>query len=180
MEEKKLTDDTEINVGMIENALKCLAGQKACDLCVYDDRAMQDGERTCINLVAEDTLDLINRLQEEIERLTEEKYQVEQNLKQCENGYELELHTARYDMRVNMEKVAKLQKQVDELTKRCEIAEGTKNRLTIFDRMAIHDKAVKDTAKKIYDMAEKHNNGYENDMCRFQIELAERYGLEVE
>lgn len=39
--------------------------------------------------------------------------------------------------------------------------------------------AVKDTAKEIYDLAEKHNNGYENDMCRFQLELAERYGVEV-
>ena len=43
----------------------------------------------------------------EIERLTEEKYQLEQNLKQCENGYKQELHIERY-------KVGELQKQVKE------------------------------------------------------------------
>lgn len=63
-------------------------------------------------------IDLIEWQQAEIERLTEEKYKVEQNLKQCENGYGLELHTARFDMQMNREKVAKLQKQVEELKNR--------------------------------------------------------------
>ena len=65
MEEKKLTDEE------IVKALECLAGHKACDLCKYDDLAMQDGERTCVNIVAEEAIDLIHRLQTEIKRLKE-------------------------------------------------------------------------------------------------------------
>lgn len=38
-----------------------------------------------------ETLDYINRLKDEI-------YQLKQNLWQCENGYKLELHTARSDL----------------------------------------------------------------------------------
>lgn len=46
---------------------------------------------SCRNHLMNDTLDYINRLKEEI-------YQLKQNLGQCENGYKLELHTARSDL----------------------------------------------------------------------------------
>mgnify|MGYP003288068378 CR=1 FL=1 len=101
-EEKKLTGDTEINVGMIENALKCLAGQKACDLCVYDDRSMQDGESTCINLVAEDALDLIHRLKDENAGLKE----------RGENVINM-LHETISDQKEEIERLTKRHERID-------------------------------------------------------------------
>ena len=79
------------------------------------ERKLEEGELVSIDWHNEQVL----HANAEIERLKDEKYQVEQNLKQCENGYELELHTARFDMNINRERVAELQKQVDELKDIC-------------------------------------------------------------
>lgn len=48
----------------------------------------------------------------EIEELKEKIYQLEQNLGQCENGYSLELHTARMIIRYLEEKVADYEKKL--------------------------------------------------------------------
>jgi regulator of replication initiation timing len=184
-EEKKLTDDTEINVGMIENALKCLAGQKACDLCAYDDLAMQDGERTCIDLAAEDTLDLIRRLQSEVQRLAkvemefigkiaDQKAEIERLKKRhgvallrnddldLEN-YELkkQLETMKADITTAIENYKKeMPKAMEECEKKIE---------------EIQQQAVKDTAKEIlkmlYTAMPKTN---------IVVEIKKRYGVEVE
>lgn len=81
---------------------------------------------------------------------------------------------------------AKQKAEIERLTTRCEIAEGTKHRLTIFDRIEIHDKAVKDTAKEILcellDIEVKDEN-YETfflDVCDKLERFAEKYGVEVE
>jgi hypothetical protein len=95
MEEKKLTDEEIVKA--LENQANGYGAGIVGDLSAL-------------------TLDLINRQKAEIERLKNEKYKVEQNLEQCENGYELELHTVRFDMRMNREMVAELQKQVEKLT----------------------------------------------------------------
>ena len=60
-----------------------------------------------LNNSAKNSEEIISEQKAEIARLEGEKYKIEQNLKQCENGYELELHTARHML-------AELQKQVDE------------------------------------------------------------------
>lgn len=80
MEEKKLTDEE------IVKALECLAGHKACDLCKYDDLAVQDGERTCVNIVAEEAIDIIHRLQNENARLTIENATLNTKLMDYEKG----------------------------------------------------------------------------------------------
>lgn len=63
---------------------------------------------------------LVVKQRKEIERLTEENYKLQQNLAQCENGYELELHTARYESQQLKDKNTELQKQVDDLKGACE------------------------------------------------------------
>ena len=134
----------------------------------------------------------------EIERLKDEKYKVEQNLKQCENGYELELHTARFDMNMNRERVAELQKQVEawkarakELEKAWEISSSNEEKLqkqvdelTAFKNEAIsmslygkgrkdgEEVAVKDTAREILDEVSKHYGG------AWLVELYKKYGVE--
>lgn len=49
-----------------------------------------------LNNSAKNSEKIISEQKAEIARLEDEKYKIEQNLKQCENGYELELHTARH------------------------------------------------------------------------------------
>lgn len=117
--------------------------------------ALEDMASECETNFSASVVDLIHRQKAEIERLAN----------------------------ANMQTIGKndeLLLKVDELKKRCEIAEGTKNRLTIFDRIAIQDKAVKDTAKEIFILAEDYNCGYESDIDNFMKELKERYGVEVE
>ena len=100
-------------------------------------------------------LDLIHRLQSENAKLKTELR------KECEEHEEFtkkakaeleELHTLTDMHEANVRKMFEnnmsLRKEIEQLTTRCEIAEGTKNRLTIFDRIEIHDKAVKEVAKK--------------------------------
>ena len=73
----------------IEKALKyCGQDIPDCENCDYGTNS--ESGRRCF-YIASDALDYINRLKEE-------KYQLEQNLGQCENGYKLELHTARCDL----------------------------------------------------------------------------------
>lgn len=178
MEEKKLTDDTEINVGMIETALKCWRGKKACDLCVYDDRAMQDSERTCINLVAEDALDIIHRSQRkneiqrkiieyqnglpdlveqqkaEIERLTEERneykglYETMYRKWSDLSDKEFNCDALRKEKNEYFDKAVELQKQADELK-----AENTElhkeHTILIAGSILQKQDIVKETAKEI-------------------------------
>lgn len=79
MEEKKLTDDTEIDVGMIVKALECCkqkGGKDTCKYCytcpasVWD---FEDGITECNVDLFQKALNLIHRLQSENERLTEER-----------------------------------------------------------------------------------------------------------
>ena len=65
----------------------------------------------CITVFYADILTLINELESENERLENENYKLEQNLGQCENGYELELHTARCQVYFMEETVEKLKKE---------------------------------------------------------------------
>ena len=58
----------------------------------------------------QDYLTLINELESE-------NYKLEQNLGQCENGYKLELHTARYQLHSIKEDLKKAEKRIAELEK---------------------------------------------------------------
>lgn len=130
MEEKKLTDEE------IVKALECCSKSWDCNNCKCDKE--NNNRFICSENLLKDCLNLIHRLKSEneklkkviaeqnseIERLEDEKYKVEQNLKQCENGYKLELHTARFDMRMNRERVAELQNRVEKLTEENEILKG--------------------------------------------------------
>ena len=60
----KWYNDDDIIKGLV-----CLAGDRACNLCKYDDLAMQDGERTCVNIVAEEAIKLIKHLKDEKEEI---------------------------------------------------------------------------------------------------------------
>jgi hypothetical protein len=108
--------------------------------------------------------DIIEKQKAEIERLKDEKYKVEQNLKQCENGYELELHTARFDMRMNRERNAELQKQVDELT------------IVNANLIKRINRTVQDTAKEIANWLVTTESDKE-DLAKI---IKEHYGVEVE
>lgn len=66
MEEKKLTNDTEIDVGMIVKAFECCMND-TCDKCPFGE--VECNALVCERFVNEKTLDLIRRLQDENERL---------------------------------------------------------------------------------------------------------------
>ncbi len=100
----------------IKELLRCMNGEKACTNCYINDIA-QEQETCCINVVADMTLTIINELESENERLENENYKLEQNLGQCENGYKLELHTARYQLHTANEDLKKLKDRIAELEK---------------------------------------------------------------
>ena len=64
-----------------------------------------------------DILTLIKELESENERLQNKNHQLEQDLGQCENGYKLELHTARYQMYSANEDLEKAKNRIAELEK---------------------------------------------------------------
>lgn len=107
MEEKKLTDDTEIDVGMIVTALKkCLStnGNCTCFNCKF---YTGNGYEECIKNVSASALDLIHSLQSENERLTEER----DNNKFNSGKYNRALEMLSKERRLN----AELQKQINEV-----------------------------------------------------------------
>ena len=172
MDEKKLNEEDIIN------GLRCMAGQKACDLCKYNDLAEQ-GEGTCMNLVAEDTLELISEQKAEIERLTSSVLKYAETL-----GNE-------------QRKSAELQKQVDELKERyleeskerCELEQRYKKIQHVHNigvgtqrkhwEKKVHQ-AVKDTAKEICDLILEHWEKKQFVECDWlRVAISEKYGVEV-
>ena len=176
MKEKKLTD---------EEIVRALKMQPVYNIVLYLEQGIN----------ATDILDLINRLQSEnkaLHKLTS-KTQIDlmfDQAKTIENQKaEIERLTDTLNQYINgelinvetMGKIISLEKQVDELKVKLEIAEGTKDRLTIFDRIAIHDKAVKDTAKEICDLILEHWEKKQFVECDWlRVAISERYGVEVE
>ena len=77
--------------------------------------------------------------------------------------------------------------RITQLEQELAIAQGTKNRLTIFDRIEIHDRAAKETAKRIFEEL-KANEEPNPEYCdcwlvavegKKFIEIAKKYGVEV-
>ena len=181
--EKKLTDEEILkSLDYCANGGNCQKGE-----CVFANHEEYGKKHWCLGYACESALDLIHRLQAENERLKDEKYQVEQNLKQCENGYKLELHTARFDMCMNREKVETLQKQVDELKKELEKAYEIE-RANIQAEIAeagtscqwCKNVNVKDTAKEIIAFVEeKDKKAGKYSIYRTLLqELKEKYEVE--
>ena len=56
-------------INEIKELLKCLSGEKPCTNCYLTDKAHEEGT-SCINLIAEMTLDLLNEIQDKIENGT--------------------------------------------------------------------------------------------------------------
>jgi hypothetical protein len=172
MDEKKLNEEDIIN------GLRCMAGQKACDLCKYNDLAEQ-GDGTCMNLVAEDTLELISEQKAEIERLTEEKKELEKTVNDM--SWIIKIH--KYCVGANhcqnrSDGEFELQKQVDELKEKQVIE--CHGMLKGCDMVK---QAVKDTAKEIYDkcIAIDKSTGCKGFVCIEDIaELVKCKGVEVE
>ena len=126
-------------------------------------------EKNCrANDLLLDTLTLINELESENERLKNKNYQLEQDLGQCENGYKLELHTARYQLHSANEDLKKAQDRIAELEKEIEenafyskgYAQGIKNtyEVVIPDKLKQFAKMLKE---KIFDLGNIVN---ENDI----------------
>ena len=63
--------------------------------------------------------------------------------------------------------------RITQLENELAIAQGTKSRLTIFDRIDLHKKVEKETAKAILDEVSKHYGG------AWLVELYKKYGVEA-
>ena len=166
MEEKKMTDEE------ILKSLECCTKSGRCTQCPYFIKGID-----CVNEQSheKDILDFIHRLQDE-------------NAKQKVEIEKLHTLTDMQEANVNtmFENNMGLRKEIERLTTRCEIAEGTKNRLTIFDRIEIHDKAVKDTAKEILcelldiNVKDEDYKMFFLDVCEKLEKFSQKYGVEVE
>lgn len=150
MEEKKVNDEQIIRG--LENWIlhDCTAKQEdlvnALDLIKRLQGEKKELDESCelFKHFNEKHCETISEQKAEIERLTKNAKYWER--KHCNAVREWEVEAYNRGL-----KIIELQKQVDELKEKLEIAEGTKNRLTIFDRIKIHDKAVKDTEKEIFE-----------------------------
>jgi molecular chaperone GrpE (heat shock protein) len=100
-------------------------------------------------LAFKDILNLIVEQQEEIERLKE-------------------FEKASPDILKLFQENTRLKAEIERLMKELEIAKGTKNRLTIFDRIEIHDKAVKDTAKEMIEEIDNVKEIFPNDIVGYE------------
>jgi chromosome segregation ATPase len=119
-------------VKKIKKALECCVDsiKYGCEGCPYHKSSSD-----CQELLVWDMEDYINDLESENERLQNKNYQLEQDLGQCENGYKLELHTARYQLNSANEDLRKAEKRIAELEKEIEenafyskgYAQGIKN-----------------------------------------------------
>lgn len=120
-----------------------------------------------LNNSAKNSEKLLSEQKAEIERLKDEKYKVEQNLKQCENGYELELHTARFELREARKELEKFEDMRDKAIETCDNCHKKYAKKI--------EQTKKYTAKEIFDLL------HYTTMKKSEIEkrIAERYGVEV-
>lgn len=89
----------------------------ASSFCPYIDYVDTIGEPKMKRLELRSVINLIKELESENERLQNKNYQLEQDLGQCENGYKLELHTARDQMYSANEDLEKAKNRIAELEK---------------------------------------------------------------
>lgn len=174
--DKKLSDNEIVKA--LDNDCLCVVYGVDCESCPLR-------EKDC-KILPEAIKDLIHRLQSENKELrTESDRMVAEHLaftelaekaneQQKAEIAELKAQCSKSSYRDSWKnKFFKAQEEIERLTEELEITKGTKNRLTIFDRIEIHDKAVKDTAKEILDEVSKHYGG------AWLVELYNRYGVEV-
>lgn len=195
-EEKKLTDDTEIDVGMIVKALECCKKNEVectcayCSECPASDWDCEEDITDCTVDLFQKAINLIHRLQDEIERLTEENAILKGNppiLVGRSLGKTIRAKLLAFDKMKGQND--ELQKQVDELKKDLrrsvellkEGGELAKMNNQIIN--AVYQQAVKDTAKEILTELVKRAEKISFFDCRMGLdldELAEKYGVEVE
>ncbi len=168
MEEKKLTDE-EIDVGLIERSVE---REKYLTVWLYKDSSWKSYGMSKI-------LDLIHRLQGEIERLTEEKNDWEKSCRLwsgANKSNHLKFSRTLEKLCEERNKNDELQKQVDELKQdrnwyKEHYELSNHNFEVVSDRL---EQVVKDTAKEILQYLGRLLN---EESQRY---LCERYGVEVE
>ena len=161
------------NYENVVKGLRCWSGEKACDLCIYDELVLEEEEKTCVNLVAEDALELIFEQKAEIERLTEE-------LNKQRNLYLKEFGSNANALAKN----AELQSKIDKLKERnywLESEHEYQCEKSYFEGVEKgKEQAEKYTAKDIYDFAKDFFEWDEEGFCSSLKDwLKERYGVEV-
>ena len=77
-------------------------------------KRLEDCQTSEFDLLGE-ALTVINFLEEENNGLQDENYKLNQDLAQCENGYKLELHTARYQLFTVGEDLQRAEDKIDNL-----------------------------------------------------------------
>ena len=167
MNEKKLTDEE-----IVKAILQSIEYSKT--ITYFDEWG------NCKSIMMTDILEFINRLKEgrktffriakqrneekrELQKKIDEQQAEIEELRKAKVIHETVDYCYEYlkDAQAEIERLSKKavvlevetnnqKTEIERLTKELEIANGTKNRLTIFDRITIHDKAVKDTAKEIF------------------------------
>lgn len=162
-EEKKLTDEE------IVKELKRY--RSSLDDCMWGS----------VPKLLDDTLDLIHHLQEENKTLKSPKYgrwkvkffNAQDEIKRLTEERDVAGYkngTLIFDKSNLQAKNAELQQQVDELTKKCSEIYWFKQ----------YEKAEKETAKEIYEMADEIATGSQNDGVNILSAIKDRYGVEVE
>lgn len=156
MKENKLTDEE------IVNALEVCIRGKGCESCPYFEN-----EIDCVRRSEKDTLDLIHRLQDENERLTEESDKMF-------DRHAKENQAASFLIEKRNNEIAELQKRVDELLNRRIEPKIFQCHADALETCPKVEQAVKDTVKEILEY------GTFLMPIRMREWIKKRYGVEVE
>lgn len=141
-----------------------------------------DEKRCRANDLLLDAITLINELESENERLKNKNYQLEQDLGQCENGYKLELHTARYqlhsaneDLKKAEKRIAELEKENDDYYERCVILRRENEQLkTLVSSLEKKNIDLEEYIKGNEQDAKAFVNGWHKDLEAELKQFAER------
>ena len=160
MEEKKLTDEEIVKAYFVD------CKKRSCETCPLGDiencqvyikdlihRLQSENETQRKIIEYQDGLpDLVEQQKAEIERLTEERFNL------------------------NAE-IAKQKIEYEALKCGTEIVCGAREIVSEVIKTEIKQQAVKDTAKEILEMADTINKGGQNDLCELEVAIKERYGV---
>jgi hypothetical protein len=135
----------------IKELLRCMNGEKACTNC-YINEVAQEQETCCINVVADMTLDLINELESENERLSNTEIgelikENEELAKQCVEWSELTIKKRRQTIELK-DRIAELEKEVE--TRKEEVLH-----LQEYGKKLIRETELKQFAERLKEKSQK-------------------------
>ena len=165
-------DMQQEKIKRLKQALQSCSMHDCSNACVFSNKH----PFACLNEMHKELVIFINQLEDK-------NYKLEQNLKQCKNGYELELARERYKNFVLKNKTIEYENINQQLKKQVKELEKQRDRQAYITEELIQEKhrwtdqARKETAKEVVTEMFKQIEGYENIEVILN-RIAKQFGVE--